>query len=117
MTLYQYEESRKTGEDDGGIEPTYQYGETVSIPFVEEEGKQEGRPCLEGETCCLLSEEKTALTVKMPDEDVEVKFLSEKEMQSLRFTEAVDSQGDRVIHVYGKEPGNHGCKCLRFGRK
>lgn len=103
---YQYEESRKTGEDDGGIELTYQYGETVRIPFVEEEGKQEGRPCLEGETCCLLSGEKTALTATMPDEDIEVKFLSEKEMQSLRFTEAVDSQGDRVIHVTGKEPGN-----------
>ena len=42
----------------------------------------------------------------MPDEDIEVKFLSEKEMQSLRFTETVDSQGDRVIHVTGKEPGN-----------
>ena len=78
----------------------------MRIPFVEEEGKQEGRPCLEGETCCLLSGEKTALTATMPDEDIEVKFLSEKEMQSLRFTEAVDSQGDRVIHVTGKEPGN-----------
>ena len=73
---YQYEESRKTGEDDGGIKLTYQYGETVRSGLWKKKEKQEGRPCLEGETCCLLSGEKTALTATMRlDEDIEVSFI------------------------------------------
>lgn len=114
---YGYEESRVTGEDGQGVTLAYRYGEQVEISLEPEAASPEFF-FLEGETARLISSRRDGISIRMPDEDLRLVPVWEKEGEKQEagggtarllgrsFAETEDPQGNTRIYVTGQEPGN-----------